>query len=197
MNGVDLLGLAFDYIGNVKAADHSFGDQPTELSRAPWRTRTMCSTLITALEREAGRKSEVRVQLYGKAWPRAKDYHAAILTQSGFAKIQTIDDVRPGDLIAIRFRTPLDSFSGHCALVSGTPQEMFKGQWKVSVVDSTNSPHGALDPRATANYRGLGAAHMLLLVDENRTITGYRWSSTSEARLIADGERMVAVGRWI
>lgn len=196
MNGLDLLASALEFVENTPRAAISFGGSPTVLSKDPWVARTMCSTLITALERLHGRAPVDRVELYGKSWPRAEDYHAAILANSGVAKVERIEYVRPGDLIAIRFRERQGDFSGHCALVAGIPEEQGKGRYRVAVVDSTNSPHGARDPRALGEYRGLGKAEMILLT-QGDVIAGYQWSPTSEPRWIADGERMVAVGRFV
>lgn len=197
MNGGELLSLALEYIANTPTSSIEFGRNPTALDRKPWRVRAECSTLITALQRELGRTAAERVQLFGKSWPRARDYHAAILAESGFKKVQRVEEVRPGDLLAIKFSSDQDGFSGHAALIASVPEQWIPGVWRVEVVDSTNNPHGALDPRATGNYRGLGKAGMMLLVDKSGVIEGYKWSPTAEPRLIQDGERLVAIGRWV
>jgi hypothetical protein len=198
VNGRDLLILAFEFLANTPQDYIEFGDKPTLLTKKPvWRARTMCSTLITKLESYFGRAPVDRVELYGKSMPRAEDYHRAILASSGFLKVQDIRDIRPGDLIAIRFRTRVRGFSGHCALVAGPPEQWTPGRWWVSVIDSTDAPHGVSDPREIGNYRGLGKAGMMLLCDENFTVSGYQWSPGAEPRLIADQERMIAIGRFV
>ncbi|NBS89561.1 hypothetical protein EBS67_06105 [bacterium] len=82
--------------------------------------------------------------------PLAKHYHDAIIHHRGFKEITKIDEVRPGDIIAIKY-PPGSGNTGHVMLVAAVPlkrnptEPLIKNsiQYEIEIIDSTSSGHGA------------------------------------------------------
>jgi hypothetical protein len=197
-----MLQLSREYVANVPPERNEFASKPSFLKKDPWAARTLCSTFITELLKACLSKPEIWqskiAPKMGKISPFAKDYFDAINSNDErglFQPIRRIQDVEPGDLIAIKFSELLDGFTGHCAIVSAKPAKFVDRLYEVEVIDSTGSPHGALDPRALRGHLGIGTGKMILLVEKDGWIVGYKWSRSSEEHLYADGKRKIAIGR--
>lgn len=204
---------------------NEYGD-PVEIT---WKTangldhstnRSKCASLV----------SQLLVVAYGQKYagwlgcasPIAATYHDAIVSAHGFARINAITDVRPGDVIAIRYLdagcTNLTcggfqscSNSGHVAIVAALPQErvatapVIPGtrQYAVEIIDSTSDVHGATDSRYAADLlgaddRGVGRATMRLYVDITATghpIVGYTWSTWAGSNYHDHSKRDLVIGR--
>ncbi len=60
---------------------------------------------------------------FGSRRPTAERYHEAIVEGRGFTRLGRVGELRPGDLIAIKYLTRHDN-TGHIMLVTQTPQRM-------------------------------------------------------------------------
>jgi len=141
-----------------------------------------------------------------KTGPTANRYYWAIMEQRGFQRIARIDDIRPGDIMAISY--PGDKRNtGHVMLVRAVPEKMDPAvprvekteQWKVSVMDSTVSPHGRQDTRCRSNgfcRSGVGSGEIRLYVNDAGEIEGYAWSMVPKSKFIPSVRRPLAVGRF-
>ncbi|HEY9875005.1 MAG TPA: hypothetical protein V6D12_16325 [Candidatus Obscuribacterales bacterium] len=92
--------------------------------------------------------------------PLAEDFHYAIVNQKDFIQIQEITQVKPGDIIAVKYLKKEDNddntengkpSTGHVMLVAETPKQSSliegKRQWEVKVIDQSKSGHGKYDSR--------------------------------------------------
>jgi hypothetical protein len=101
--------------------------------------------------------------------PLAKHYHNVIVNQKHFAQITKLDEVQPGDIIAIKYLKEKDDdnqedgkpATGHVMLVAGLPKKIEEPikptvhaatlQWEVMVIDQSKSGHGKSDSRYKKN----------------------------------------------
>jgi len=140
-----------------------------------------------------------------KTGPTANRYYWAIMEQRGFQRIVRIGDVRSGDILAIYY--PEDKRNtGHVMLVRAVPKKVEPvvprvektEQWKVSVMDSTVSPHGRADTRCHSNgfcWSGVGSGEIRLYVNDSGEFEGYSWSMAPKSKFIPSSRRPLAVGR--
>lgn len=177
-----------------KLLQHSYGDYFTDERFKQWM-------------KESDRKR-----------PLAEDFHSAIVTQKDFIQIKKITQVKPGDIIAIKYPDGEDN-TGHVMLVTESPQEIeakppsIKGtkQWKVKVVDQSRSGHGTKDTRRIKDpkiedvyckkdkfYCGLGEGTMRIYTyedEENDSLFGYTWSRSETSPYYCPEERDLVIGR--
>src|SRR5439155_536981 len=80
-------------------------------------SRTDCSGLLNALLWQGhGVTKKGLKDWLGVERPQAKHYHEAIVAKNGFAPIPRMQDVRPGDILAIRY-PPGRPNTGHIMIV--------------------------------------------------------------------------------
>lgn len=157
--------------------------------------------------------------------PLAKTYHCAIVEGKHFKRIDKIQDVEPGDVIAIRY--PADdpenaaNNTGHTLLVIAKPQPreatekiMDKTkQWEVTVIDQSCTGHGKNDTRhdkagqqttpsqcaAGDDAHGLGKGIFRIYATEEGEVAGYTWSTWKGSHFHeqdCDGRHLV-FGRFV
>jgi len=145
----------------------------------------------------------------GTKRPTAERYHDAIVEGRGFTALPTVEDLRPGDLIAIKYLTRHDN-TGHIMLVVAMPDRMnatapyVEGtkQWSVAVVDSSESGHGSTDTRhkrgeGGRDHDGLGRGVFRLYTDSHGSVTGFAWSTSKVSRFVAPEDEHLVLGRLI
>ncbi len=182
---------------------------------------TKCGSLVSQVLRRAYEPEM-------KSWagcnsPNAKTYHDLIEDEKGFDLISFIDDVEPGDVMAIEY---LDAgcknhgcgtvegcvASGHTALVAAKPVHhaptapLVPGtlQYSVEIIDSSSSYHGTADTRYQSEAdkshdRGVGRGTMRLYVDAedpDHPVVGYTWSLDAGSEFKASPERDLLIGRY-
>lgn len=101
--------------------------------------------------------------------PLAEDFHSAIVTKKDFLQLKKITQVKPGDIIAIKYipdnNPKTKDNTGHVMLVVETPKKrdstkpMVKKtlQWEVRVIDQSCSGHGLNDSRRKPNISDNGS----------------------------------------
>lgn len=174
-----------------------------------YQCHTDCSGFLNALfgQSYGWEKAYFKVWL-GVSRPYAYHYFDAIMAGNGFAPIHQINDVQPGDIIAIRYvdRSEHDNNTGHCMLVADTPHGLTPkpllvngtNQYTVRVIDSSKSPHGNDDSRRISDsqeYDGLGQGNLRLYADNEGNVVGYSWSTQRPKPGFNPLENPVAIGR--
>ncbi|MBP2329112.1 hypothetical protein JOF56_009497 [Kibdelosporangium banguiense] len=148
---------------------------------------------------------------FGNYSPFARDYHDAIANKKPiphFRRVTKVTDLRPGDLIAIKYPESQD-FTGHVMLVRRVTGREQTGPalddataYVVEIIDTTKAAHGRVgqsgayrDTRITASTEetGAGYGHMVFYANnKERTFAGYRWSVTSHQIVPVDKHPIVA-----
>jgi hypothetical protein len=144
---------------------------------------------------------------FGSRRPTAERYHDAIVDGRGFTRLDGIAELRPGDLIAIKYLTRHDN-TGHIMLVVDTPKRMSAtppyvegtAQWSVAVIDSSESGHGTTDTRHKRgadgrDHDGLGRGVFRLYADARGQVAGFSWSTTKASRFVAPQDEHLVLGR--
>lgn len=165
-----------------------------------------CSGLINALLLHSKFFSEEQLNKnMGSNRPLAKHYHDAIIHQRGFKEITKIDEVRPGDIIAIKY-PPGSGNSGHVMLIASLPlkrnptEPLVKNsiQYEIEIIDSSSSGHGASDSRRldSGKYReGLGKGVYRIFTDEKGLFVGHTWSVYPTSKYYEMTIRNLVIGR--
>jgi len=146
---------------------------------------------------------------FGKGRPTADRYHDAIADGHGFVAVRSIDELRSGDLIAIKYLTRHDN-TGHVMLVAEAPRRrmptppLLDGttQWSVAVIDSSESGHGDTDTRHHRgadgrDHDGLGRGVFRLYGDAHGGVAGFAWSTLKVSRFVAPDDEHVVLGRFV
>jgi hypothetical protein len=165
-----------------------------------------CSGLINALLLHCKCFSEDQLtKNLGSNRPLAKHYHDAIIHHRGFKEITKIDEVRPGDIIAIKY-PPGSGNTGHVMLVAAVPlkrnptEPLIKNsiQYEIEIIDSTSSGHGASDSRRieSGKYReGLGKGVYRVFSDDKGIFIGHTWSVYPTSKYYEMTVRNLVIGR--
>jgi len=211
------LELARTLLSNVSSGDTSY----THRGRIKWEgdplvlryeAHTDCSGLINDILNRAQSPSIDRLNAMG-THPKAKDYYNLISRQDGFTRIDSLSEVLPGDIIAVKYlpghAPPNDIGTGHVMLVDESPvprdadtQPLVAGtrQWEVTVIDSSKSPHGKHDSRQKgegSKRNGLGRGIVRLYANEHKQLMGYSWSTARFSSFYDASTRPVIIGRPI
>ncbi len=182
---------------------------------------TKCGSLVSQVIRRA---YDPEMESWaGCNSPNAKTYHDLIEDERGFDLISFIDDIKPGDVMAIEYFDmgcknhgcgTVDGCvaSGHTALVAAKPVRhaptapLVPGtlQYSVEVIDSSSSFHGTADTRYRSEAdkshdRGVGRGTMRLYVDAkdpDHPVVGYTWSLDADSEYKSSPERDLLIGRY-
>ncbi len=173
-------------------------------------SHTDCSGLIDHLLMHSyGYSPEAFKRWFDSHRPTARRYHDAIAAQKGFVQMQSVRELRPGDLIAIKYLNQKEN-TGHIMIVDEPPQRMKakkplvdgSEQWAVTVIDSSESGHGPTDTRHKKgpngkDHQGLGRGVFRLYATQQGKITGFSWSTLTVSKFVAPEEEHLVLGRLI
>jgi len=112
--------------------------------------------------------------------PLAKHFVAVLASETPkrhWSRVPTVAELTPGDLIA--WDKPADVIStntGHVMIVAAAPELVQEARWKVSIVDSSASPHGSHDARHASQTTGIGRGAIILEIGSNGEPIAYHWS---------------------
>ena len=172
-----------------------------------YESRTDCSGLLNhLLERSYGLTATDFEKLLGKKRPLAVEYFEAISQEQKFRRITNIKDVRPEDIIAVRYPPGTNDNTGHIMLIAeapvrhkaSKPEVDGTDQWEVGIIDSSESGHGKTDTRHKPDatyYQGVGQGILRLYTSSNGEITGYSWSTLSVSEYYDQTTRQLVIGR--
>jgi hypothetical protein len=172
--------------------------------------RTDCSGLIDQLlMHDDGYTPDDFKRWFGSRRPTAARYHDAMAEGRGFARVDRVADIRPGDLIAIKYLTRKDN-TGHIMLVAEAPRRLGRlppvvdgtEQWEVTVIDSSESGHGPTDTRHKRgadgrDHDGLGRGVFRLYALSDGSVEGFAWSTSKASRHVGPEDEHLLVGRLI
>ena len=90
-------------------------------------------------------------------------------------------DLVPGDIVAWRIPPGVKSSdTGHVMVVHKTPV-LVGMEADVPIVDSTDTGHGDADPRVPTDPSGVGPGTVVILLHDDGTARGYRWSMDADS----------------
>lgn len=169
---------------------------------------TDCSGLINALLKQVYDPANADKNFFknwmGKTRPVAETYHQAILDENHFRRVRQVQDIRPNDLIAIKYPDGSEN-TGHIMLVAAPPQRRAATkpfvdnteQWEVTIIDSSKSGHGKTDTRHNDDNtfrQGVGKGSLRLYATKQGEIVGYSWSTVGASEFYGQEERNLVVG---
>lgn len=208
-DGSKLVSDADSLIKAVKPEDTSYVHKNSSIS---WGVEnkavchTDCSGLINELLLHCKVFSEEQLTKHlGVNRPLAKHYHDAIIHQRGFKEITKIGEVRPGDIIAIKYPSGMGN-TGHVMLVKSIPikrtptEPLIKNtiQYEIEIIDCASSGHGASDSRRidSGKYReGLGKGVYRIFADDKGLFLGHTWSVYPTSKYYEMTVRNLVIGR--
>jgi hypothetical protein len=97
-------------VAEVQPANNVYGSHPTVVRWAAddqeARNRSVCSSFQTHVFEKAYGLSEADiVRWFGLSDPQAKDYYGAIEAHRGFSQLAHVEDLQPGDIVAVNYGT--------------------------------------------------------------------------------------------
>jgi hypothetical protein len=168
---------------------------------------TDCSGFLNGLlQHSYGYDREAFRRWFDSGRPTAARYHDAITEQRGFTAIKRLTDVRPGDILAVKYLKRRDN-TGHVMLVVEPPQPMRARkplvdgtqQWQVVVIDSSRSGHGPGDTRARkgqdGSNQGLGRGVLRIYADRQGRVAGFSWSTRGVSEFKSPDLEHLVIGR--
>lgn len=213
-------------VETTPAAHNDYGEPSTvswkgDNGQRSSSNNTKCGSLVSQMLRRA--YDPDFKSWFGCTSPNARAYHDRIADEDGFDLISDIDDVKPGDVIAIEY---LDMgcknhtcgtvegcvSSGHTAIVAERPvlrhatAPLVAGtlQYSVEIIDSSSSVHGTGDTRYQSEAdkshdQGVGRGTMRLYVDAknpDHPVVGYSWSTGEGSAFKGSDTRDLLIGRY-
>ncbi|PWT92412.1 MAG: hypothetical protein C5B55_06475, partial [Blastocatellia bacterium] len=172
-----------------------------------YQSHVDCSGLLNVLfERAYGITPNDFEKWLGKRRPLASEYFNAITQQQNFRSITSIANVRPGDIVAIRYPPGTNDNTGHIMIVNDVPSRRKPSkpevegteQWEVSVIDSSESGHGKTDTRRKPDGSfgdGVGQGILRIYTGTNNEIVGYTWSTFAVSDYYDQNTRQLVIGR--
>ena len=175
---------------------------------SPCISRTDCSGFADALLTHCyGYDADQFRQWFGSGRPTARRYHDAIEQQRGFTRIKHVRDVLPGDFLAVKYLTRNDN-TGHVMLAADRPAKILPmaplvpgtEQWKVVVIDSSQSGHGPTDTRHKKgadgkDHDGLGEGVLRVYTNSRGSIVGFAWSTLAASKYKDPNDEDLVIGR--
>jgi hypothetical protein len=210
--GPDHLEWARRLVAGVTPETNAYASRPTVVTwsgvngATETRNRSVCSSLVAHTMMQAyGYRAADYAAWLGDRFPRASNFHDAIAAGKGFDRVRKISEIRPGDVLAIKY--PEGSHpTGHVLLAASRPEErratepVVAGttQYEISVIDSSHTGHGPTDTRHYAKgkfHNGVGQGLFRLYAAADGTIAGYSWSVTKASEVFTPDRRDLVIGR--
>ena len=205
------LSAAIQLVAHLDLQDTSYrhGD-PRVTWQGRYQCHTDCSGFFDALLMHSYGYSRDDFKLwFDSHQPSARRYHDAIVGRRGFREIQHIEEVQPGDVLAVKYLHRADS-TGHVMLVADPPRRIASKsplvpgaeQWEVPVIDSSHSGHGTTDSRYHRgadgkDHDGLGRGVFRIYSTPEGRVAGFSWSMARVSKFIAPDDEHLVIGRLI
>jgi hypothetical protein len=204
------LEVAEQLVSHIDLANTDYAHGAPHVSfTAPLESHADCSGFADALlEYSYGLDKKEFRTLFGSGRPTAARYYDAVENQSGFSLVPHVQDTRPGDFLAVKYLTRKDN-TGHVMIVAARPVQMERPkdpartgseQWKVLVIDSSESGHGPTDTRHKKgangkDHDGVGEGQLRIYSDDGGNVTGFSWSTISASKFKSPQEEPLIIGR--
>lgn len=195
------LAIARELVDNIKPDDNRYvlGGQfiafPADGPSSRYAVRADCSGFLLALFARAGYRTRLQMVFLDdgprRKRPRAEDFLHSIEQEKGYQRVRTIEDIRPGDLLAHAMLLKEDQkqtgTTGHVFLLDSAPKPIAARrpivagtrQFELSIIDSNEEHVGADDSRLTGGsgaITGLGRGTIRIYGDANGELVG--WART-------------------
>jgi hypothetical protein len=194
---------------NLADTNYEHG-QPSVSWTNPKASHTDCSGFIDALLMHTYHYEPDQFKVWFDSHrPTAKRYHDAIIEQRGFTHIQSIANLRPGDILAVKYLKRTDN-TGHVMLVEGYPKRrkttepIVEGteQWEVEIIDSSKSGHGTTDTRHKMgadgkDHDGLGRGVFRIYTTADGKVAGFAWSTMKVSKFEVPDDEDLVMGRLV
>jgi len=170
---------------NLRSSEYS---HTTKIDELTGRYAVDCSGLVTAVLRKAAPRHLAAIALpKGRRRPRAVEFYNAFISapadkdaKGRWRRIDRLQDVRPGDLIAWRRQVvETGKSTGHILIVDEAPIDEGNGVFRITIIDSTVGPHA--DDTRKPPAGGVGRGTMWFKADAEGRPTGYRWKAAKGA----------------
>lgn len=191
---------------NMYESNPSYIAWPDANGVGDYVNRTKCASFITIVLMQANKwPSSYFKDWMGSISPTASAYYDTIKRQKRFVSIANVEDIQPGDLIAIKY--PRGSgVTGHMMLANSTATRVASTmpiipetyQYELEVIDSSQTGHGSTDTRLKADgsyNQGAGIGVFRLYANNTGDIVGYTWSNYRESQYYDLKTRPIIVGR--
>jgi hypothetical protein len=203
------LAAAQTLVASLDLANTSYKHGEPEVSLTPpCQSHADCSGFIDSLLQTCyGYTPAQFKKWFDSHRPSAKRYHDAIVAQKGFTQIQHVQDILPGDLLAVKYLKRTDN-TGHVMLAvdrplrigAREPQISGTQQWTVTIIDSSESGHGPTDTRhgrgpGGKDHDGVGEGVLRLYSDGEGRIAGFTWSTVAASKFKDPADEDLVVGR--
>ncbi|MBK8816253.1 MAG: hypothetical protein IPN42_12495 [Methylococcaceae bacterium] len=191
---------------NAYATGTSYMRWPNADEAGFYENYTKCSTFITlVMMKSYGWTNSTFTNWMASTSPSSDKYFDAINSENGFLKIDTIDEIIPGDIIAIKYPTG-STVTGHTMIVRSvatpriakSPIVPNTYQYEIQVIDSSQTGHGPTDTRMKPDGSfdpGAGIGVLRLYVNSSAALVGYAWSTYSTSTFYDTSSRPIALGR--
>lgn len=203
------LAVALTLVKHLEINNTSYQHgKPDILFSVPYRCHADCSGFLDELLRHSyGYSSEQFQDWFGRERPTAGNYYDAIAKQVIFEPVTGFRNVRPGDILAVKYEHPKEKSTGHVMLIAGSARSIIAtaplipetDQWQIPVIDSARSGHGNGDTRHARgidgkDHDGLGEGILRVYTDRKGDAIGYTWSLHGKHLLRHPTEKML-IGR--
>lgn len=177
-----------------------------EAGATQYENRSDCSDFLALLVVHTYGVTPTQLKHWtGHERPLADHWHDAVVAGRGFEQIAKLTDAKPGDVLAVKF-PPGMADTGHIMLMDAAAEPMTAEaplvpgtkQWKVTIIDSTKSPHGPTDTRHLPDGttgQGVGRGVIRIYTRSNGEVAGYSWSAGGKAKFEPENERNLVIGR--
>lgn len=164
--------------------------------------RTVCGQHVTVQLKHAYGWSDTYFRTkFGSTSPTAEKYYNDIVANMGFVRVNSLNDIAPGDIFAVSYKddpnSNYPSTTGHCGIINSigpviaytfTSNGVTIRFRDLEIFDSTSAVHsfdnrifwaGELGPgSAYTEWTGAGRGWMRVYVDADGNYLGYTWSMT-------------------
>lgn len=205
----DIVGAAYEFLDNATVNDYG---SPCDINWVTYVGKTQGACFLTQLLKHTEGYADIDFStIWGSVSPNSEKYYDAIVAQNRFVRINSVSAIQSGDVMVY---DKTDMYAGHLMIFTGPATEIthqiapiYAGtrQWKVSVIDSTQTAHGCTDTRFSGTCfptmgsmdPGVGEGNIRLYttLDPN-VLLGSTWSVTkSNTSYYSPTTRPYAIGR--
>jgi hypothetical protein len=203
------LAVAQALVAHLDLANTNYKHGEPEVSFvAPYQSHADCSGFIDSLLQYCdGYSKDQFKKWFDSSRPSAKRYHDAIVDQKGFQSIPHVQDMLPGDILAVKYLNRADN-TGHVMLAADRPlkisskEPVISGtqQWTVTVIDSSESGHGPTDTRYKRgpngkDHDGVGEGVLRIYSDADGQVAGFAWSTFANSEFKKPSDEHLVIGR--
>jgi hypothetical protein len=204
------LVAAEELVSHLDLANTDYAQGAPQVSfTAPLESHADCSGFADSLlEHCYGFDKKAFRSVFASGRPSAARYYDAIEKQIAFEEVKHVQDAQPGDFLAVKYLTRKDN-TGHVMLVAARPVRMEPPrepsktgpvQWRVEVIDSSESGHGPTDTRHRKgangkDHDGLGEGVFRIYSSGTGDVTGFSWSTMASSKFKSPQDETLVIGR--